>query len=100
AKKPGIALVDLFETGNGRSGIDECFGRERWWSFEEHCGTPVASRRIGCRAETHSGSANITTIESRSRRVWSRARRYPSSLTQDPTQNANCCATLGLQSRR
>ena len=62
AKEPGVALVDLFETGNGRTGIDECFGRERRWSFDEHCGPHVASRQIGCRAETHPGSANITTI--------------------------------------
>ena len=75
AKEPGIALVDLFETGSGRTGIDECFGRERRWSFDEHCGTHVASCQIGCRAETHSGSANITTIESHSRHVWGRAQK-------------------------
>src|SRR6478609_8396564 len=70
AKEPGVALVDLFKAGNGRTGIDECLGRERRWSFDEHCGTPVASCQTGCRAETHAGSANITTIVSRSRDVW------------------------------
>jgi hypothetical protein len=43
AKEPGVALVDLFETGNGRTGIDKCLGRERRWSFYEHCGPHVAS---------------------------------------------------------
>src|SRR6185312_7264740 len=73
AKELGIALVDLFETGNGRAGIDECFGRKGRWSFDGHCGTHFASRQIGCRAATYSGSANIITIESRSRHVWDRA---------------------------
>jgi hypothetical protein len=51
AKKLGVAIVDLFESGHRRIGIGEGLGGNRGRRLDHRCGTHVVERRLCRRTE-------------------------------------------------